>query len=343
MKLLIKVTVIIFFWSQKILAQTTSIPLPTPSDSPLFSAEVDVVNVTVVALNTSGKPLPPLEKQNFKLEESLAGEQNFHEREIKLDLPEQLPLRGGIIIDTSGSTAKQFRYQLDVASELVKWIIKAISDKKRGDKFFVSEFYYENLDKNPERGVFTLKQDWTDDIGILVKAIVRKTKKAAGASPLFGSIELAAQKFKKESGGNFANFLIVISDGQNNMPFSSLKGSSFFAQAVNLPIYTIGTASHDIDSDLIKDFEENLKQISQLTGGRFFDLPGQNKLPEIAGLILQDLRNQYRLSYNLSPEYKNGDEIKIRVSLGNIGRDGKWQPLPAKLLHRSGYQVIKAN
>ncbi|MBI2063170.1 MAG: VWA domain-containing protein [Candidatus Yanofskybacteria bacterium] len=321
-------------------AQVTAEPA---YDKPIFSAEVDMVNVTVVALSAGGKPLPQLEKQNFKLEESLAGGQNFRERNIKLDQPEQLPLRGGIIIDTSGSTARQFRYQLDVASELVKWIIKAVGDKKRGDKFFVAEFYYESLDLNPSQGAFTLKQDWSDDSSALVRAIVRKTKKAAGTSPLFGSVRFAAEKFKKEARGNFANFLIIVADGQDNVALADLKESTYRAQAVDLPIYTIGTAKHDIDSFLLDSYENNLKQISQLTGGRFFDLPEQNKLPEIARQVLQDLRNQYHLSYELSPDYKDGDEVKIRVRVGNVSSDGKWQPLPAKLLHREGYLVTKSH
>ncbi|MBI2063755.1 MAG: VWA domain-containing protein [Candidatus Yanofskybacteria bacterium] len=318
--------------------------VPVYRDIPLFSAEVGVVNITVVVLGKNSEPLPRLGKQNFKVEERRVGEKNFSEVEINLDLPEQLPLRGGMIIDTSGSTSEQFLYQLDVASELVKWIIREINDKKRGDRFFVSEFYYEPLDQDPVKGVFTLKQDWTGDINALIGAIIRKTKKAAGVSPLFGSVELATRKFKEELDGNFANFLIVVSDGQNNMPFSSLKGSTFTAQAANLPIYTIGTASHDsnvVDPELRDYFEENLKNISQLTGGRFFDLPKHEKFPEIAAQILTDLRNQYRLSYKLSPDYKDSDEIQIRIQVGSEDKNGKWRQMPAKLLHREGYKVIK--
>lgn len=317
----------------------------SPPGAPLFSTEVGLVNVTVVALGRSGESLLRLEKHNFKVEERKVGEKTFREVEINLDLPEQLPLRGGILIDTSGSTAEQFLYQLDVASELVKWIIREISDKKRGDQFFVSEFYYEPLDQNPAKGVFTLKQDWTDDINALVGAIIRETKKAAGGSPLFGSIELSARKFMDEP-GNFANFLIVVSDGQNNMPFSDLKNSAYFAQAANLPIYTIGTASHDptkIDPVIREEFERNLKETSRLTGGRFFDLPSQDKLPEIARQILRDLRNQYHLSYKLNPDYKNGDEIQIKIEVGGKDKNGKWRRTPGKLLHREGYLVIENN
>lgn len=313
-----------------------------PPDYPLFRAEVGVVNVSVVALGRNNKPLPQMEKQNFKVRERNRKEKSFSERKINLDLPEQLPLRGGIIIDTSGSTAEQFRYQLDVASEIVKWIVRTMGNKKRGDKFFAAEFYYEALDQNPAQGIFTLKQDWTNDVNALVGAIIRKTKKAAGASPLFGSVRSAAQKFIDEPGGNFANFLIVISDGQNNLPFSGLKDSAYLAQAANLTVYTIGTASHQrFVPEQVGEFERNLKQISNLTGGRFFDLPSQNKLPDIARQILLDLRNQYHISYKLDPDYKDGDEIEVVVEVGNTGQNGKWQKMPSRLLYRNGYRVTK--
>src|SRR3989344_5681904 len=340
MRRLIKILVFGLILSQWVQAQTTP---ESQYGVPLFSAEVGVVNVTVVALDRNNRPLQPFGKQNFKVEERRAGEKNFREVEFNLDLPERLSLRGGIIMDTSGSTAGQFLYQRDVASEIVKWIIRAVSNSGRGDKFFVAEFYYESLDQNPSQGLFTLKQDWTNNINDLVEAIVRRTKKAAGTSPLFGSVRLAAEKFRTEP-GSFANFLIVISDGQNNMSFSGLKDSTYMAQAANLPIYTIGTASHDsnkVDPEFLKNFEQNLKQISQLTGGRFFDLPAQNKLPEIARQILQDLRNQYHLNYKLNPEYNDGDEIEIRVSVGNVGPNGQWRQLSARLLHRKGYRVTK--
>lgn len=312
--------------------------------APLFRTDVGVVNVSVVALGRDGRPLPRLKKQNFKVKEKSKSEREFHEREISLDPPEQLPIRGGINIDTSSSTAGQFLYQLDVASEMVKLIIKEINNKERKDLFFVSEFYYEPLDQNPAGGVFTLKQDWTNDLNSLVKAIVRKTKKAGGGSPFFGNIDSAARKFRDGAGGNFANFLIMVADGQNNLPFSSLRQSAFLAQAVNLPIYTIGTANHQkIDPKQVSEFERNLKQISNLTSGRFFDLPSQNKLPNIARQILLDLRNQYHISYKLDPDYKDGDEIQVVVEVGNTDPNGKWQKMPARLLHRSGYRVITEN
>ena len=315
-----------------------------PPEPPVFSTEVGVVNISVVVLDKNNKPLPRLNKNNFRVKERRANERYFREIDISLDQPERLSLRGGIILDTSGSTTDQFRYQLDVASEVVKWIIRTINDKNRGDKFFVAEFYYETLDLNPAEGLFTIKQDWTDDVNALVGAIIRKTKKAAGASPLFGGISSAAQKFKNEHGGNFANFLIVIADGQNNLPFSDLKNSTYLAQSVNLPVYTIGTVSHKkIDPSVVFDFEQNLKQISVLTGGRFFDMPGQDKLPQIAKQILLDLKNQYRLSYKLSSDYKNGDNVRVVIEVGNTDSSGKWRPMAAKLLYGNSYRVIKKN
>lgn len=343
MRYLIRILLFGLIFSQLARPQEISNPRPDYQyGAPLFRAEVGVVNVSVVVLGRNNRPLPRLGKQNFKVEERKVGEKIFREIEINMDLPEYLPLRGGVNIDTSGSIApQQFRYQLDVASELAKRIIREISDKKRGDKFFAAEFYYEALDQNPTQGIFTLKQDWTDDVRALVGAIVRKTKKAAGASPLFGSVRMSTEKFRNEP-GNFANFLIVVGDGQNNLPFSGLKDSAHFAQSANLPIYTIGTVSHQkVDPMQVSEFERNLKEISRLTGGRFFDLPRLEKLPEIARQILLDLRNQYHLSYKLNPDYKDGDEIQVAVEVGNTDPNGKWQKMPTRLLYRNGYRVTK--
>lgn len=310
---------------------------------PTFKVEVGIVSIPVVVLDKNGRPLPEADRIKFRVFERKTNERDFQEQKTEVSQPETRPLRGGILIDTSGSAKNQFRYQKDAASEVVKWIVRSITNKNRGDKFFVAEFYYEMLEKNPDKGIFSVKQDWTDEIKPLVAAIARDIKRAAGVSPLFGSIRSAANKFR-DSDGRFANFLIVISDGQNNVRLSSLKDAAYGAQAADLPIYTIGTASHTagIDRITLTDFENNLKDIAKVTGGRFFDLPDHNRWPSIATQILRDLKNRYHLSYKVDPRYQHNDEVKIRVEVGNYDQNGQWKIRPnARLLHRDGYKVIK--
>lgn len=313
-------------------------------DLPTFKTETEIVVVPVVVLDNKGQPLLQTERLVFRLFEKIKNRKNYpeEERELVVDPPENRPLRGGILIDTSGSTIKQFRYQKDISSEIVAYLFRLAAKEEREDKFFVAEFYYESLEENPSAGIFNVKQDWTSNIQELMTAIIKGTRKALGLSPLFGSIQGAADKFMSAN-GNFSNFLIIVSDGQNNLPFSDLRSSTYLAQSLGLPIYTLGTANHlQVDPKTLADFEKNLKEIANLTGGRFFDLPNYNKLQAITDQILKDLKNRYHLSYRLDTKYVNGDEVEIRIEVGEYNAMGLWKKRSnVKLLHRNGYRVSK--
>jgi len=63
-----------------------------------------------------------------------------------------------------------------------------------------------------------------------------------------------------------------------------------------------------------------LSEVTELTGGRVFALDNFNDLPDIAGKIGMELRNQYTLGYH--PSNKSHDarwrkiKIKLRTSKG---------------------------
>ncbi|MEX1063899.1 MAG: VWA domain-containing protein [Candidatus Paceibacterota bacterium] len=313
-------------------------------DSPVFSVGVELVSVPVVALNRRGRPLGELTKDSFKVYEKRGENGTFIEREIDtFTHSDKLPLRAGVLIDTSGSVQnpEQFRYQKDVASEIVKLIFTPLMTRDRDNKVFVAEFSYESMAANPTGGMFLIKQDWTNNPRTLIRAISRM--KPLGLTPLFISIEQASGKFKEEV-GEFATVLIVISDGYNNLPFSSLSSSVSAAQSAHLPVYTIGTTIPSRATwgwEMSEEPKKNLLEIAAGTGGRFFQLPSLKEVIEVASRILSDLDNRYYLEYKLNAEYEKGDNIEIKVEIGSYDKNNRWRSTKAQLLHRSGYIVNK--
>ncbi len=310
----------------------------------IFSVGIDLVSVPVVVLSQRGRPLEPLRYENFKVYEKRGKNGKFIEQEIDTFIhSEKLPLRAGVLIDTSGSvqSPEQFRYQKDVASEIIKLIFAPLINVGRNNKVFVAEFSYESMTANPEESMYLLKQDWTNKPELLIKAI--SGMKSLGLTPLFIGIEKASDKFKEEV-GEFSTVLVVISDGYNNLPFSSLSESVSAAQSAHVPVYTIGTAAPSyvsLDWKLPKESKKNLREIAKGTGGRFFYLPSLKEIINVAARILNDLDNRYYLEYKLNPEYQKGDDIRLKVEIGDYDKRGRWRLMKVRLLHRSGYTVNK--
>lgn len=327
---------------------------PDLRDSPVIKVSAELVNFPVTVSGRKG-----LGKGNFMVAETISGQREFKVQVIEWAEPtDRLPLRGGIVIDTSGSTAwpGQFRDQKTIAANLVEFIFRSLLKENRGDRIFMAEFNYENHHARTGDSVLQMRTGWSSDQQELTKALL--DLKPGGFTPLLGSIEQSSRKFLEEAGGNFSTFLIVISDGYEQRPetyqpngmalrkaFSDFRSAIASAQLAHLSVYTIGTFNRVQAANNKEGFKranKNLADIAGLTGGRFYYYPELTKIPAIVAQIKNDLENRYYISYKPDPNYKNGEDIKIRVEAGEYDEYGRWKRWPnVKLLHREGYKVIK--
>jgi Ca-activated chloride channel family protein len=75
-----------------------------------------------------------------------------------------------------------------------------------------------------------------------------------------------------------------------------------------------------------------LSEVTELTGGRVFDVQNVNELPDIATKIGAELRNQYILGYRPSNKSHDARWRKIKVKL----RSPKGLP-PLSVYAKTGY------
>lgn len=326
-------------------------------DMPVFRVGTELVYLPVVVFNKNGERLGNLKVENFKVSEAKSGQGNFKDQKIEqLEQAGQLPLRIGIVIDTSGSVGewRPFRDQISIATKLIEFMFRGMVSKNRGDKIFIAEFSYENNHARTGSSVLQIRADWSSDAAYLTKTLL--DLKPGGWTPLFGSIEKSAKKFLEEARGDFSTILVVISDGYEQEPpspsdtilrnfFSDFRTSITSAQLAHLSVYTIGTFSKKRAEHNKTGFQRanrNLEGIARLTGGRFHYYPKLTQVPAIVAQVKNDLENRYYLSYKPNPEYKDGEDIKIRVEVGEYDERGQWKKWPnARLLHRDGYRVIR--
>jgi Ca-activated chloride channel family protein len=287
-------------------------PAQKPGQAPGLITQVNLVNVIATVLNRRQKFVTDLEKPDFQLsEDGRQQEIQFFSRET------DLPLRVGLLLDTSNSIRERLKFEQEAAIDFLHNTIR-----RKKDQAFLMIF-----DNEP-----SIVQDFTDDVGILTEAIQKQ--RAGGGTALYDAIQLASQKLSTVSAppgaANAAirRVLVVISDGDDNLSGHSRSESVEMAQRGEVAVYCISSstdwvssteesnAAKRVDRKLHKtENDAVLEQFSDETGGRVF-FP--YKLDDLAASfqdIGDELRSQYQLAYAPSNKLFDGKFRRIRLEV----------------------------
>lgn len=204
-----------------------------------------------------------------------------------------LPLRIGLLIDTSNSIRDRLHFEKDASIDFLDSVIR-----RHKDEAFLMTF-----DNEPE-----IIQDFTGDVGVLTEAIEKQ--RAGGGTSLNDAIYLASQKLAKAplpEGPNpeIRRVLVVFSDGEDNLSDRALSESIEMAERCEVAIYSISTSTDwvsvttgDRPRKMFKTpGDEVLERFSVETGGRVFFPYKVDDLAESFQDIGAELRSQYFIAY----------------------------------------------
>jgi VWFA-related protein len=190
-----------------------------------------------------------------------------------------LPLRVGLLIDTSTSIRRRFEFEQQAATEFILDTIHP-----RSDKAFIMGF-----DVAPD-----LKQDWTNDLDKLETGI--NGLRPGGGTALYDAIYTACRdKLADSARGQepTRKALVLVSDGNDNQSRVYLDEAIKMCQRAETIVYAISTNT----SPSRERGDDVLKKIAEATGGIPFY---PQRLEDIANGfhdIGQELRSQYALAY----------------------------------------------
>lgn len=194
----------------------------------------------------------------------------------------QLPLRLGLVIDTSGSISSRFAFEQDAAQRFIRNVVT-----NQDDLGFLVGFANSVL----------LVRDFTSDTTQLVEGIQQLAP--GGGTALWDAVSFASRKIgSRTERGAVARILVVISDGEDNSSAEPLKQAIQFAQDQQVAVYTISTCEPSIaDVGSQRTGERALKVLAEQTGGASF-VPGSihsfsRSLTELQEVI----RSRYLISY----------------------------------------------
>jgi len=297
---------------------------PAPGQEPpqqsgeTFRREVNLVDVLFTVLNRRNKLVPDLEKGDFRIfDENRPQDIRYFSKQT------DLPLRIGMLIDTSNSIRDRIKFEQDAS---VNFLFSVVRRNK--DEAFVMTF-----DDEPQ-----IIQPFTSDTGALRDQITRT--RAGGGTAIYDAIYQACStqlshppRPPGDQPDVVRRVMILISDGEDNLSIHTRADAIEMAQRFSVVIYTISTSTQWVslsETDPAKtadrkyhltDGDKILQNLADETGGRSFFPYHVDDLDQSFQDIGDELRNQYSIAYNA----------------GNF--DGRYHRIRIDLPEHKGYQV----
>ena len=281
-------------------AQTAQKKKPAPAQTPSsvqnqqavgqIKVRVNLVNVLFTVVDKKNRLISDLGKNDFRVyEDGKPQKILFFGRETNL------PLRVGILIDTSNSIRMRLKFEQQAAVDFLYDILRPETDKA-----FVVGF-----DVSP-----ILVQDYTDDLDKLSQGI--RSLQAGGGTGLYDAIYYACEQkmiYHPQPEPYLRRVLILVSDGRDNFSQHSREEALSMAQKAEATIYAVSTNY----SGLQTRGDKVLKYLAKETGGRVFFNTQANQMEGDFKRIASELRSQYSLGYVSTNAAHDGTFRKISI------------------------------
>jgi Ca-activated chloride channel homolog len=270
---------------------------------------VEEVNVQFTVSDGSNKLITDMNKEDFQVLED-----KKPQTIIAFTRETEVPLRIGLMIDTSNSIRDRFEFEQHASSEFLRMLLRPNKDKA-----FLASF-----DSMAE-----LVMDFTDDLDKLVPAI--ESLRSGGGTSLYDAIYFGCRdKLLEEAppSENTRRAIVILSDGEDNQSRHSRAQALEMADRAEVTIYTISTNLHGLKLP----GDKVLQEFSDRTGGRYFQPLSKQELMSAFEQINNDLRSQYNISYHPTTardgRYHSIEVVALRKGLRVRTRRGYYATTP---------------
>lgn len=294
MRNFLRAALLLAFLAAPLAAQTSRDPAPAPasqgSADPRIKVRVDLVNVLFTVTDKKNRLVIDLTKDDFRiLEDDKPQSVRFFSRES------DLPLRIGILIDTSNSVRDRLRFEQEAAIDFLNATLRHAKDLA-----FVVAF-----DVEPQ-----LIQDYTDNMEKLSSAI--QGLQAGGGTGLYDAIYSSCKEkmlIFPPPEPYLRRIMIVISDGLDNQSVHTREEALAMAQRGEVTIFAISTNR----TGLSLRGDKVMKHLAEETGGRAFFPFAARDLAMNFQEIARELRSQYSLGYISTNPARDGTFRSITI------------------------------
>jgi VWFA-related protein len=260
-------------------------------DQSRITLDVTRVNILFTVTDKKGRFVTDLTKEDFEVFES-----KKQQKILEFTAESELPLRLGLLIDTSNSIRDRFRFEQEAAIEFLNSLLRP-----RQDRAMIVSF-----DTAAE-----MQSDLTDDHEKLVKTI--RDLRPGGGTALYDAIFNACRDrlMQDQPRHKFRRAIVVLSDGDDNQSRYTRDQALEMAQKADVVIYTVSTNITRIPTD----GDKVLKYLAEETGGISLFPFKVEDLSQSFENISNELRSQYNLLYRPEPIHTDGLYHKIDIKV----------------------------
>ncbi len=271
----------------------------------------DLISFSVTVTDKFGHSVNGLPKASFTVFDEK------RQQEISFFAEDDSPVSVGIVFDLTGSMtgAKVKRAREAIA--------RFMETSHKDDEYFLVTM---------QGGNVFLSLDRTRDHEAVTEKLTGGTP--YGKTALYDACYLGLNKVLR--GTRPRRALLVISDGQDNNSLYTFEELQRLLKESDVIIYSISVAEKGNDDSTLCG-EAILREMSEVSGGKFFQPGNDEEMYEVFERIALELRRQYAVGYRPS----------------NFTADGKWRSIKVKIdpppgsprlfiRHRNGYYALAA-
>ncbi len=248
------------------------------------AVDVDVVQLTAVVTDDAGRFVSGLTPADFKVYD------NDRPQQITSFQSENIGLEMVVALDVSMSMRQAL-------SRVKESATRFLGQLRPGDH--VTLLAFNDI-------VYTLAQR-TRDQDERARAIDRM--RAWGGTALYDVVVDALRRLERQTG---RRSLLVFSDGDDQSSHATLQAAIAHAEGSDATIYAIGQGR----AVRTRELQSVLSRFATISGGRAFFTEDVSRLDRFFEEILEDLSNQYLISYSYPDNDRDGQWHRVRVEAG---------------------------
>lgn len=283
---------------------------PNPSqEPPVFSVKVNLVRLLVSVRDATGAVLTHLNKEDFQVSDS-----GVRQEVAVFERNTSLPLSVAIMVDTSGSTQIDLRYETQSVQRFLRALLSS-----------------GNLDDAFELFSFNWRTNLELDFGRNQNKAERALKNlhGEGGTSLYDAVFLASDTLANREG---RHVMIIVTDGGDTTSYKKYGDALAAAQRSDVVLYPVVVVPVEADAGRNLGGEHALATLAASTGGRIFNPQGMSQLDAAFTDILHELRTQYLVGYyprDVREQPRSFHPVKVEVrdpSLKVSSRTGYYEP-----------------
>jgi len=289
-------------------------PQPTPTP-PVFSAQSEVVKLTVTVLGKNGNLVTDLEAQDFQVYEDgrpqridLFGRAQAGGLPLDPRTNQALVLDLGLLMDTSESMLKELKLSQQAAIRFLEAVPRA---RDLVTIFFDQDIQLSRYDSEQQQGL-------ADRI---------QSIKGGGWTALYDAIAVYLSRAEDSGGGR--KVLVLFTDGEDSRSATTLSEVLKMVRSSPVTVYAIAF-SQGLTQSRRLPAKAFLQGLAEMTGGEVFTPSSFRDLPAIYDKILQQLSAQYVIGYVSDNPKRDAKFRRLKVELS--------EP-ELRVRHREGYLV----